>query len=79
MARTAVVLLSCLSLVLLMIHAKDTQDCEDGKEFSECYGHCQTTCDNFNLPCTKDCRSGCVCKDDKVIDKTGKCVRKEDC
>ncbi|KAG8570064.1 hypothetical protein GDO81_014674 [Engystomops pustulosus] len=79
MARTAVVLLSCLSLVLLMIHAYDAQDCEDGKVLSPCNGHCQATCDNLKLVCTKDCRSGCVCKDDMVTDKTGKCVRKEDC
>ncbi|KAG8570068.1 hypothetical protein GDO81_014677 [Engystomops pustulosus] len=79
MSLTTVLLLSPLSLLLMMVTAQDvtTPPREEDKEFSECGGQCPPTCDNFFPVCK--CTPGYVCKFGTAADKTGKCVKYEDC
>ncbi|KAG8539591.1 hypothetical protein GDO81_019690 [Engystomops pustulosus] len=82
MTRTSVMLLPSLSLLLLMmtsLDAKITCKEEEGKEYSECNGHCQPTCDDFTPVCPRICVEGCLCKKGTVADNTGKCVKNEAC
>lgn len=57
-------------------------ECGDNEVYSTCGSSCPKTCDTLeeSQTCTKECVSGCFCKNDTVRDPiTKKCVTEEMC
>ncbi|XP_075696537.1 serine protease inhibitor swm-1-like [Rhinoderma darwinii] len=83
MARTSVVLLSFLSVLLMLIPVQgvgyDAETCEDDKVYNECGSACPPTCNCPPRPCILMCVRGCFCKEGTIDNGYGECVTIENC
>jgi len=75
----------CILLCYILLQTIDYFDlvkCEvKGQEFKKSGNSCPPTCEAPNpIPCTKDCVSGCQCRNGLVFDEeNNRCVNKKDC
>ncbi|XP_077113506.1 cysteine-rich venom protein 6-like isoform X2 [Ranitomeya variabilis] len=84
MSPVSTLVLSLLGAAFILISAQDPQkttviNCPPDKEYKECGSACPANCTHPNGgACTKNCKSGCFCKDGYV--ELGKsCVQKKKC
>ena len=59
-------------------------ECGDNERYDRCLHHCQGTCEEKHVPCTRICVPGCVCdtgyiRADKTGDSYGPCIPKQEC
>ncbi|XP_077113501.1 alpha-tectorin-like [Ranitomeya variabilis] len=84
MSPVSALLLSLLGAAFILISAQDPQktrviDCGPDKEYKECGSVCPPNCTHPNGGvCTKNCKSGCFCKDG-YVELGESCVEKEKC
>ncbi|XP_075697027.1 serine protease inhibitor swm-1-like [Rhinoderma darwinii] len=85
MARTSIVLLSSLSVLLMLIPvqtqgvAHDPKSCGTDKVYKKCGHACPRICNGPERMCIERCKKGCFCKEGTVDNGYGECVTKKNC